>query len=170
MDFKLERLRPGEVIAGASALLLVVFMFALPWYGTKLPLGRTAAILVTVTSFNGWHSLSDLRWLMLVTIVAAFALFIFQATRRAPAVPVTFSVIVTVLALFTVLGLIYRVLINVPGPNDLVDQKLGAYLGLVSAIGILWGGFASMRREGILEQDGPPEIPTVRLSSLARSA
>lgn len=43
-----------------------------------------------------------MRWLLLLTVGCALALIYFQAARRAPAVPVTLSALVTVLALFTV--------------------------------------------------------------------
>ena len=37
------------------------------------------------------------------------------------------------LGIVTVLVLIYRVLINVPGADSVVDRRAGAYVGLVSA-------------------------------------
>jgi hypothetical protein len=92
-----------------------------------------------------------------VTIAAAFGLLILQATRRAPAVPVTMSLIVTVLGIITVLALIYRVLINPPA-----HQHTAAYLGLLSAIGLGYGGYVSLREEGIARRDAPRDIPMVR--------
>ena len=105
-----------------------------------------------------------------ISILSAFALVYFQTTRRAPAIPVCLSVIVTVLGVLTALVLVYRVLINVPGPDELVAAKAGAYLALASTLGIVVGGYASMRREGILPEDGPGEIPTVALKSAAPTA
>jgi hypothetical protein len=167
IDVNPRRLRPGEVIAGVAALALLVLLFALPWFGTRGPVSRTAAILGVVTSFDGWHAFTQLRWLIMLTILVAFALAFFQSTRRAPAIPVCLSVILTVLGTITVLALVYRVLVNVPGPGDLVTAKAGAYLGLAGAAAVTYGGFASMRREGILDGDGPGEIPTVTTRSAA---
>ncbi len=96
-----------------------------------------------------------------MTALAAFALAYLQAAMRAPALPVTFGVIVSVLGVITVLVLIYRVLINEPGTDAVVDQRAGAYLGLISACVILYGGYRSLRQEGIAERDGPQEIETV---------
>ncbi len=45
--------------------------------------------------------------------------------------------------------LTYRVLINLPSPSDVVDQKLGAVLGLVCAYGIAVGGFESIREQRV---------------------
>ena len=102
MDFHPSRLRRGEVLAGVGAVLLLVFVLALKWYGHG------------DHSLTGWQALTNLRWLVIVTIACALALTITQATRRSPAVPATLSVIVTVLGLITVLALIYRVLIDPP--------------------------------------------------------
>jgi hypothetical protein len=68
------------------------------------------------------------------------------------------SVIVTVLGLLSTLWLVYRVLINPPH-----SIQFGAVLGLIASAGILYGGFASMRAEGIAERDAPANIPVVHL-------
>jgi hypothetical protein len=43
--------------------------------------------------------------------------------------------------------LIYRVLIALPSGARVVDQKLGAVLGLVCALGIAWGGYEAIREQ-----------------------
>ena len=141
MDFQAARLRLGEVLAGAAAVLLVVFLFAGSWAGSR----------------SGWGVLVSLRWLLALTILAAFGLVLVQTTRRAPAVPVTMSLLVTVLGAISVLALVYRVLINPPA-----HQHAIAYLGLLSAIGLACGGYLSMRREGVASRDAPGDIPVVR--------
>lgn len=148
---------------GASALVLLALVFLLPWYGLSGEAERSAQALGISTSVNGWHSLTTLRWLMLVTIAAALALAILQGTRRAPALPVSLSVIVTVLGALTSIALVYRVLINVPGPSGLIDQKLGAYIGLLSALVLTYGAFRSLREEDPLDPARAAAIPTVSL-------
>jgi hypothetical protein len=165
MHVDLSRLRRGEIVAGISGVVLLLSLFVTDWYGTKGPISPTAALLGATTSFNGWHSLSNVRWLVLATALVAIALAYFQATRRSPAIPVCLSVILSVLGLLAVLFLIYRVLINVPGPDSVINRKAGAYLGLLSSIAVFYGGFASMRQEGIASRDGPGEIPVVRPQS-----
>jgi hypothetical protein len=161
MELDLGRLRRGELIAAGSALLLLVVMFLLKWYGVGGVVGAFAARAGISTSVNGWHALTILRWLMLLTIVAALALAYLQASQRSPALPVSASVIVTVLGTLLTILLIYRVLINEPGPDNLVDQKLGAFIGLLSAAGIAYGGYESMRKEGLSIRDARTEIETV---------
>jgi cytochrome bd-type quinol oxidase subunit 2 len=148
MDFDPGRLRRGELLAGVGGVLLLVFLLAGRWYGH----GAQAR--------TGWEALPVLRWLLVVTIAAAFALVFAQVTRRAPAVPVTLSLVVTVLGAITVLALIYRVLISPPS-----HEQAGAFLGLLSAIALAYGGYLSLREEGIARQDAPRDIPVVRPES-----
>ncbi len=145
MDLDPARLRRGELLAGTGAVLLLVFMLAGKWYGNG------------GGSQTGWQALTDLRWLLVVTIAAAFALVLAQMTRRSPAIPVTLSLVVAVLGPISLLALIYRVLINAPA-----HEQAGAFLGLISALALAYGGFLSLREEGIARRDAPRDIPVVR--------
>lgn len=144
MDLDPARLRRGELLAGVGAVLLLVFMLGGKWYGH----GARAR--------TGWESLTILRWLLVVTIAAAFGLVLAQIARRAPAIPATLSLLVSLLGLLSVLALIYRVLINAPA-----HEQAGAFLGLLSALAVAYGGFLSLREEGIARRDGPSDIPVV---------
>ena len=163
MGFQWSRLRWGEIVAGFAALVLLASMFVLPWYGFKGDLAPLAARLGVSTSRDAWNSLSTTRWLMLLTIVAALALVYLQATRPAPALPATFSLFVALLGGLTALVLVYRVLINVPGPNAVVSRDIGGFIGLSASIVIACAGYRSLREEGIAPQDAPTDIPTVHL-------
>jgi hypothetical protein len=55
---------------------------------------------------------------------------------------------VTALAALLTVLLAYRVVINEPGPNQYIDVKIGAWLGLLSSALIAYGGYRSMRDEG----------------------
>lgn len=148
MDFDPARLRRGELLAGVAAVLLLVFLLAGKWAG----------------SHSGWQALVSLRWLLVVTIAMAFGLVVAQTTRRSPAVPVTLSLFVLILGVISVLALIYRVLISPPA-----HQHAAAFLGLLSALGLAYGGYLSLREEGIARRDAPAEIPVVRPGSEHRS-
>jgi hypothetical protein len=163
MGFQPSRLRRGEAVAGVSAAVLLICLFALPWYGLSGEAGRTVASLGVSTSVNGWNGLTNLRWLMLVTIIGGLSLAILQGTQRAPALPVSISVITTVLGAITTLALIDRVLIDIPGPSGLIDRRPGAFLGLVCACGITYGSFRSLRQEDPPDPEVSARIPTVPL-------
>ena len=107
MDVRPSRLRAGEWSAGAGALLLIVSMFALTWFKPEHTTGGSAAV-----SLNGWHGLTHVRWLVLVTIIVALALVWLQVSRRAPALPVTCSLFVMLLGGVTVLALLFRAIVD----------------------------------------------------------
>jgi hypothetical protein len=152
MDFDPSRIRRGEALAGASAVALLVCVFVLQWYGPRADGARPVAPL------SGWQAFTVWRWVALITILASFGLVIFQATRRAPSLPAGMSVVVTALALLITPWLAVHVLFDHP-PH----QRIGAVCGLVSAGGVLVGGFLSLRQEGIAARDEPVAIPTVTL-------
>ena len=162
MGFQRSRLRRAEIAAGVAAVVLLASMFVLPWYGYKGDLAPLAAKLGVSTTHDAWSSLSTTRWLMLLTILTALALVYLQGTRPAPALPATFSLFTTLLGWLTALVLVYRVLINVPGPNDVVSRDVGGFVGLVACVAIAIAGYRSLRDEGISPQDAPKDIPTVQ--------
>ena len=170
MDFRRSRVRGAEIAAAAAAVLLLADMFALPWYGYKAQVAPFAARLGVSISRDGWTALSSTRWLLLVTIAAALALLHLQGTRPAPALPSTFSLLVTLLGALSTLALIYRVLINVPGPNDVVSRDAGGFVGLACALAIACSGYRSLHQEGIAREDEPVDIPTVPLHGSGVSA
>ncbi len=166
MRFEPRRLRSGELIAGASAIVLLVVMLVFPWYGLKGVSVRNVHLLHLLhisTSITGYHEYIHLRWLLLVTIAAALALVYLQGTRRAPALPSAFSMIATVLGALTSAWLIYRVIFNVPGSNGLLVQKPAAYVGLASALALTYGAFRSLREEDRPDPARNAAIPTVPL-------
>ncbi len=159
MNLDPSRLRSGELLVGASALVLLASMFVLDWYGLTGAFSPTAQRLGLPVAVNAWDGLTIMRWLLLATVGCALALVYFQASRRAPALPVTLSAVVTVLSVITALALVYRVLINQPGPGDVVQARAGAYVGLAGALALVYGAWRSLRQEGIAERDGPGVIP-----------
>lgn len=176
MDF--NRLRLGELVAGAAGVLLLIVMF-LSWYGFAGLGGGLGRALVESPGFdvtrNAWEMFSFIDLLLFVTAVAAIGAAAITGTQRSVALPVAASVIVTALGVLTTLLVLYRVL-NEPGPDEIIDVMLGAYLGVIACAAIALGGFMSMRDEGTsfsqaasqLQQDrpgsggaaGPGDVPT----------
>ncbi len=144
MDLRPSRLRRGEILAGSSAVVLLVSTFALGW----LPAGHTTR--------HGWSSLPVLRWFLLVSALAGLGLTFLQATRRAPAIPVVMSVLVTAFAGLTTLLVIIR-LLTWSG-----TLQVGAYVGVVAVAALSVGGFLSLRQE-----DGWQPGPDHRIERIA---
>jgi hypothetical protein len=150
------------VIAGASALLLLILMFATRWYGVAGVPG-TSAHAQAVTTQNAWTALTVVRWLMLLTILAAAASLAVHLVHVPRSTIALIRTSVAMLGSLTAVLITYRVLIDPPSPSDVVDQKLGALLGIVCAYGIAVGGFEAIReqreRARVLLQASGPETP-----------
>lgn len=156
MRFEVSRLRRGEVIAGAAALLLLVDLFLLPWFDVLNG--------VTTVRVNGWDALAIIRWLILLSGAVGLALTYSQGARRGPALPATLSVIATVLGAVTTLALAWRALVSNPGIYGLsTSAAVGAYLGLVGALALTAGAFASLRKEDRPDPARNAAIETVHL-------
>jgi hypothetical protein len=143
MRVDLRRFHRGEWAVAAGAVVLLVSMLVLPWYAHP-------------QTETGWNDLIHFRWLALATLLLSAALLFFQATRRAPAVPVAFGVFVTFFGALTAAWLIYRVGIAPDG-----GRKVGGWIGLAGVIAITYGGMSSMRRQGLEDSDAPAAIRTV---------
>lgn len=141
------RLRQGALITAGSAVALLVLMFATKWYGVDEIPGRVATRTQVTHAASAWNALSIVRWLMLVTIVVAIGSVLLHGSQRSHGAKTNTGALVAVLGAITSVVLIYRVLIDLPSGNSVVDQKLGAILGVLAAIGIAFGGYASMLEE-----------------------
>ena len=139
----MERLRDGEWIAGAGGLALLAAMF-LHWYGA----GRIAEA-------TAWQAFGVLDVVLALLALAPLGLVVVQATRTSPSIPVAFSVLATLAGALAALLILYRI-VNQPGPNELVDVQVGAWLGLLAALVIAAGGWRSMRVERIPGAPDPP--------------
>jgi hypothetical protein len=143
MSFDVSRLRGGEWIVGAGSAVLLASMLLLPWFAGS----RT---------IDGWNALTHFRWLAAVTLAIAAGLLFFQATRAAPAVPATLSLLVMFFGAATAAWLVFRVGIDPTG-----GRKIGGWIGLAGALALTYGGYLSLRLEGISARDAPAVIPTV---------
>ena len=157
----MSRLRAGEWIAltGAGALLVTLF---LPWFGVQLPQetvqqqqqfggGGVLNVLNTyaVDSWGGgWDALG---WLVIVIVLVAVACAAWLALANATARPVAQLVAASVLTAtagslaFVVLAL--RVLVFQPGPNEYIGLRYGAWLGLLAALILAFGGWWATKDE-----------------------
>ncbi len=140
----MRRIGHGELLSAASAVALLLVMFALEWFGLDGIPGRTRSL---AWAENGWQGLTLVRWVMAVTIVFAVGTPLLHATQRSHGAKTSTSLIVMGLGTVTSLLLIYRVLIDLPSSDQVVDQKLGAYVGILCALGIALGGYEAVRQE-----------------------
>jgi hypothetical protein len=172
MDF--SKLRQGERIAAVSAILLFVFMFfswfSVPGVDKAVEQARQFGI-PTVgnvdATANAWQSFDFIDIVLFVTVLAGAGMAALRASDNSLNLPLPISTIVTGLGVLSTLLVLYRVLNPVGSPD--LDRKAGLFLGLIAAAGVAYGGYRTMRDEGISLQDvqsklagtppGPPEPP-----------
>src|SRR5437588_7060217 len=106
MHLKSSRLRRPEWVIGIGGVVLLLATFLLPWYTVVKSSAPPGPKYFITESIDGWHGLAVVRWLIVLTILAAFAVVFFQARERAPALPVAFTMLAAPLAGLTLLWLI----------------------------------------------------------------
>jgi len=146
VGFDAGRLRRGELIAGVGATVLLVVLFFVPWLGHG-GAGEAHGARIAAASLNGWHSLTYVRWVLLISVAISVALVLFTATRRSPAIPITCSIFTSVLGGLSSLLLIFRLIDPGAGQPGATTAKPGIYFGLLASLLIAYGGYRSMRAE-----------------------
>jgi hypothetical protein len=145
----MRRVRAGDIVVGASALVLSVALFR-TWY--TVPSARL---------LNAWEAFGVIDILLALIALLGIALALSQVVGRGPALPVAIGVITTTLGLAGTLLVLYRIL-NQPGPNDAIDVSYGAYLGLLATLGVFLGAWLSLSDERPRPADPPPPEPQRR--------
>jgi hypothetical protein len=138
---------PTELIAATGAILLLVSLLFLKWFGVGGAVGRFAPPALATGSEGAWHTLTLLRWLALFTIGVALVPLVMRSAQRWIGPPRRTNAAVAALGGVTTLLLGYRVLIDLPDPKHVVDQKAGAILALLGALLIVVGGVESTRTQ-----------------------
>lgn len=183
MSFEVNRVRRPDWIAGGGAVALFIFMF-FKWFGVSysspsLP-GIPSGSISVGGSLDGWHSLTTIRWLLIITMIAALAAVALAAAGRELESPVKVGVILAALGSLSAIFVLYRLAshphFGVPISVSSISYpaKAGAYLSLLAALAITYGGYLKMRAEGVTIHPasatgesaqapgatGPPEPPT----------
>jgi hypothetical protein len=140
------RLTQGQLIAGIGAAVLLVATF-LPWIGVSgasLPAGITVPNGVSTggSSENVWKG-STLDVYLLITVIVAALPALLALTDSAE----EFSFVAAATFLLGVVAAILIVAFLTVDFPDGADRKVGAFIGLVAAIAIAFGGFRAMQEE-----------------------
>jgi hypothetical protein len=156
------RVHVGELISLMSALALLVVMFATAWYGVAGVPDPSAARPAISTAADAWTVLTVTRWILVATIALVLGSVALHATQRRHGARTDTGLLVAGFGTLSGGLLIWRVLVALPGSGRVIDQKLGAVLGLACALGIAWGGYEALREErshrrrpGLAEVPGP---------------
>jgi hypothetical protein len=141
------RVMVGELVSAGAALLLLVIMFVTEWYGVAGVPDPSYARPAVSTAENGWNALTITRWVLVATIVVAIGSVLLHISQREHGTKTNTGFLVAGLGAVSSALLVYRVLIALPQDGKVIDQKLGAFLALLCALTIAWGGYESIREE-----------------------
>jgi len=144
------RVYRGELTSAVSSLLLLAVMFLTKWYGVAGVPDPSAARPAISTAEDAWNGLSVVRWVMLITVIAALGSVVLHASQRSHGTRTDTSRVLAALGSLTSALLLYRVLVDLPEATKVTDQKLGALIGLMCALGIALGGFESVGEQRTL--------------------
>ncbi len=153
-----SRLKTGEIVAAASAVLLFIVMF-LNWFGIDedgaqdLSDDNIEDLISKVPSdfsgdkiaFNAWESFSFIDIVLFLAIVVALGLAVMAATSNSPNLPVAASAVTAGVGILAVILVLFRLIVT---PYDL-DREIFAFVGLILAGGIAAGGWMAMQEEGV---------------------
>ena len=142
----LRRLRTGEWLAAASAVLLLVTLF-IPWY--EAPGGG---------ELSAWEAFAILDVLLALVAVAALALWALTTSQKAVAVPLALNALLAPVMLVVLLLVVMRI-VNLP--LDDASRLLGAWLGTLATLVLTVAVFVALRDER-LSKDGRPTDVTGR--------
>jgi uncharacterized membrane protein YhaH (DUF805 family) len=140
-----DRLSTGEKIAGASAILLFIFMF-FDWFSVSV----SREIVTFGVGGSAWHALDVIPIILMIAIVAAVGVAVARLTDAVFEPAISMNAVVAVLGAISVLLILYRIV----SPPDSgfegvsVDPTVGIFLGLIAAAGIAYGGYRAMQEEG----------------------
>ena len=142
------RLSQGQIIAAVGAVVLLVAMF-LPWIGVSGPslpsgiqLPPGAANVAGSTSDNVWKG-STLDIYLLITVIVAALPALLALTDSSE----EFSFVSAATFLLGVVAVILIAAFLTVDFPDGADRKIGAFIGLVAAVVVAFGGFRAMQEE-----------------------
>ncbi len=142
-----RNLTRGELISGGSALVLLVLLLVVPWYGVDGIPGRPGTRAGGAVTQTGWEGLADIRWLILVTVLVAFATLAVHTAGPARQTVAALRLGLLALGWVDVVALVVRVLVDLPSSDRVVDQKLGAVFALLAGLGLALGASESVREQ-----------------------
>jgi hypothetical protein len=144
------RMSQGEKVAGISGIALFLIMIIFKWFGLKVGVGGFGA----EGSRNAWGSYGFTDIVLFLTAMGAIALALVSASDSDVDIPVALSAIVTGLGIISVILVVISIIsppdfgVDLSGTGVDHTRKIGAFLGLIAAIGVTVGGWLAMQEEG----------------------
>ena len=148
----LSKLGRGERMSAFAAIALFFIMILFPWFGVDMPAEARAFAQLAGgdLSFNAFEAFEVIDLILFVTVVVAVGLAFATATGRTIKLPVATSALTAGLGILCTFLVLYRIL-DPPGPGGGmgIARKIGIFLGLIAAAAVAYGGWISMKSEGV---------------------
>jgi hypothetical protein len=142
-------LNRGEAVAAGSAILLFVLMF-FDWFRGELAGGQSVS--APDIGGNAWESLDLIPVVLVLAIAAALLAAALKLAGARSKPPVLANAAVAVLGGLATVLIVLRLLdapsVELGGLSIQTSPQLAAFLGLIAAAGIAYGGYTAMRGEG----------------------
>jgi uncharacterized membrane protein YhaH (DUF805 family) len=147
-----DRLSTGEKIAGASAVLLFIFMF-FNWFNVDVSASTGGFAVSASEGGSAWQAFSVIDLILLLTVVVVVAVVVIRLSDALVEPPVSLNAVAAVMGGLSVLLILYRIIDppdagSFPGVSVDVSPTIGAFLGLIAAVGIAYGSYRAMQEEG----------------------
>jgi hypothetical protein len=151
MELDFTQLRRPHWVMGAGALALFIFTFFFKWFGASVSSNVDGVSLGFNLGVDAWHSLTDTRWLLALTILAALLAVGAVAGGRELGLPVPPSAIVALLAGLSAAFVLYRIVehprasVSFGATSVTYGAELGIYLGFFACLVIASGALEELR-------------------------
>jgi hypothetical protein len=138
---RLDRLRGGELLAGAGGALLLGAMF-LPWFGKVSPFCVPLEGYACGRNFDAWQAFGFTDVWLLLAAIAAIAMAIAGANSKTDA-QITSAAMTVPVGFVATLLVLYRVL----EPVGKLELRFGLIIGLGACVAITYGSWRAVRNE-----------------------
>ena len=153
------------MVAAASGAVLIFVMFVFDWFGYDGVGGGASA----------WEWMSFLDIVLFLCALVAIALAVMRANGSVPVMPWPPGMVVASAGVLATVIILFRIIVPGDGPLDELagiagvdpdaTRKIGAFIGLIAAGAMAYGGYAAMneRASGVAPPAGgtgePPPPP-----------
>ncbi len=151
MAFDLKKLSTGDMVTGASGVVLLIFSF-FKWYGGGGSVEFFGEEIDTGFSLNGWEAPSSILSVIAILIGIVLAGWVI-AKAAGVSLPTKLGTIpMTLVALGAGLLAFLFVLIKFVSNTD--AMKIGIYVGIIATAGLAVGGYLNAKASGDLKSLG----------------
>ncbi len=138
---RLDRLRGGELLAGAGGALLLGAMF-LPWFGKVDPFCTPLPGYSCGRNFSAWAAFGFTDYVLLLTALAGIGVAVTGVNAKTDSQITSASLTVPVAFLAT-----FLVLYRLVHPVGDLDLRFGIFLGLLACAAVTYGAWRAVRNE-----------------------